>query len=121
MGDALDTADGAALATEIVDMLESELVRFLHRVAFDHGIELDRARAAMVLLGKLVGGGVKWTAKPDSDPTRVYEVFTAMLPKHPAIAPVLKKELAAFFVATTDVKVVEDTSQTPAAILRRAG
>jgi hypothetical protein len=43
------------------------------------------------------------------------------MPKHPAIAPMLKKELAAFFVATTDVKVVEDTAQTPAAILRRAG
>jgi hypothetical protein len=117
VGDALETQEGAAFATEIVEMLEAELVRFRHRVAHDHGIELDRARAAMVLLGKLVSGGVKWTAKPDSDPTKLYELFNSMLAKQPA----LKKELAAFFVATTDVKVVEDTSETPAAVLRRAG
>jgi hypothetical protein len=121
MTDALDTPEGAAFATEIVEMLEAELVRFQHRVAFDHGIELDRARAAMVLLGKLVAAGVNWTAKPDCDPTRLYELFDAMRAKHPAIAPALKKELAAFFVATTDVEVVEDTAETPAAILRRAG
>lgn len=120
-GDALETADGAALATEIVDMLESELVRFRHRVAHGHGIELDRARAAMVLLGKLVGNGVTWRAKPDSDPVRIYEDFTSVLPAYPDVAPSLKKEIAAFFVATTDVKTVEDTATTPTAILRRAG
>ena len=118
MGDAaLETPEGAALATEIVDMLESELVRFRHRLAHGHGIELDRARAAMVLLGKLVGSGVTWTARPDSDPLRLYEAFSSLIPEHPA----LKKDVAAFFVATTDVKTVEDTATSPRAILRRAG
>lgn len=118
MGDeALETVEGAALATEIVDMLESELVRFRHRLAHDHGMELDRARAAMALLGKLVSSGVPWTARPDSDPVRIYEAFTSLIPKH----PMLKKEVAAFFVATSDVKTVEDTATTPSAILRRAG
>ncbi len=115
--EALETVEGAALATEIVDMLESELVRFRHRLAHDHGIELDRARAAMALLGKLVSSGVPWTARPDSDPVRIYEAFTSLIPKH----PMLKKEVAAFFVATTDVKTVEDTATSPSAILRRAG
>lgn len=115
--DALETADGAALATEIVDMLESELVRFRHRLAHDHGIELDRARAAMVLLGKLVSSGVPWTARPDSDPMRIYEAFTSLIPKH----PVLKKEVAAFFIATSEIKTVDDTATSPSAILRRSG
>ncbi len=115
--DALETAEGAALATEIVDMLESELVRFRHRLAHDHGIELDRARAAMVLLGKLVSSGVPWTARPDSDPMRVYEAFTSLIPKHPQ----LKKEVAAFFIATSEVKTVDDPATSPSAILRRAG
>jgi hypothetical protein len=118
---ALDTDEGAALATEIVEMLESELVRFQHRVEHDHGIELDRARAAMVLLGKLVAAGVRWTAKPDSDPSRIQEAFASLMKKHPAIATTLKREIAGFFVATTDVQVAEDTTRTPAAILRRAG
>jgi hypothetical protein len=116
-GDALDTEDGAALATEIVDMLESELVRFRHRLAHNHGIELDRARAALSLLGKLVGSGVTWTAKPDSDPTLIYEAFSSLIPQHPH----LKKEVAAFFVATTDVKTVDDGLVTPSTILRHAG
>lgn len=119
--EALQTADGAALATEVVEMLESELVRFCHRVAHDHGIELDRARAALVLLGKLVAAGVTWTAQPDSAPTRINETFTDLLPRYPAVAPILKRELAGFFVATLDVKVVDDPARTPAALLRRAG
>jgi len=120
-GDALETAEGAALTTEIVDMLESELVRFCHRLAHGYGIELDRARAAMVLLGKLVSSGVPWTAKPDSDPTRIYEAFSSLVAKHPDLASSLKKEIATFFVATSDVKTAEDTAVTPGAILRRAG
>lgn len=119
--DALATTEGAALATEIVEMLESELVRFCHRVAHDHGIEVDRARAAMVLLGKLVASGIVWTARPDSAPTRINEAMTSLLPRHPAIARVLRRELAAFFVATLEVKVVDDHAHTPSALLRRAG
>ena len=118
---ALETEDGGALAHEIVDMLESELVRFRHRVRCDHGIELDRARAALVLLGKLVAAGVPWVAKQDSDPARVNEAFTSMLEKHPKLAPVLKREVAGFFAATADVTVVEDPAMTPAVLLRRAG
>jgi hypothetical protein len=87
--DVLETEDGAALATEILDMLESELVRFTHRLAHNHGVELDRARAAMVLLGKLVGSGVKWTAKPDSNPLLIYEAFRSLVPTHPDIKPEL--------------------------------
>src|SRR5688572_6467191 len=103
--DALETEEGAALASEVVEMLEAELVRFRHRVTLDHGIELDRARAAMVLLGKLVAAGVAWTAKPDSDPTKIHEVFSSQVAKHPAIAATLKREIAGFFVATTDIQV----------------
>src|SRR4051794_34107323 len=119
--DALATSEGGALAGEIVDMLESELVRFCHRVDHDHGIELDRARAAMVLLGKLVGAGVAWTAQPDCAPTRIHEAFSSQLAKHKALAPILKRELAGFFVATASVQVVEVPVRTPADLLRRAG
>jgi len=122
MTDALDTEEGGAFAREIIDALESELVRFRHRVMHDHGIELDRARAAMVLLGKLVGAGVKWKARPDSDPARIHEAFSSMVPREPAIATTLKREIAAFFAATADVEVLpDDNAKTPAALLRRAG
>jgi hypothetical protein len=123
ISDALRTPDGAALATELVEMLECELVRFCHRVAHDHGIELDRARAAMVLLGKLVAAGVPWTARPDCEPTRIHDAFSRLLPRHPAaIATPLKRELASFFIATTDVRVIDDEpATTPTALLRRAG
>ncbi len=120
--EALETVEGAALATELVDMLEAELVRFRHRVAHDHGIELDRARAAMVILGKLVSAGVPWKARPDSDPARVHESFSAIVPRDPVLAPVLKREIAAFFAATAAVEVSpEDSSNSPYAILRRLG
>lgn len=119
--DALESVEGAALTTEVVQMLESELVRFRHRVMHDYGIELDRARAAMVLLGRLVAAGVPWTARPDSDPARIHEAFSGMLSKHPALAPILKREIAGFFVATANVKVDEDIARTPSALLRRAG
>lgn len=120
--EALETEEGGAFAREIIDALEAELVRFRHRVQHDHGIELDRARAAMVLLGKLVGAGVAWKARPDSDPARIHEAMSAMVPREPAIATVLKREIAAFFAATADVEVLpEDTAHTPAVLLRRAG
>jgi len=119
--DALVTPEGQLLAGEIVEMLEAELVRFCHRVTHDHGIELDRARAAMVLLGKLVASKVAWTARPDSAPTRIHEAFSKLLPRDPALAPTLRREIAEFFVATSDVAVTEDTARTPAALLRRAG
>jgi len=119
--EALETIEGVAFATEIVELLESELVRFCHRVTHDHGIELDRARAAMVLLTRLVSSGVVWTARPDSSPARIHETFSGLLPRHPALAKILRRELAEFFVATVEVKVVDDPARTPAALLRRAG
>ena len=120
--DALETEEGGAFAREILDALESELVRFRHRVAHDHGIELDRARAAMVLLGKLVGAGIAWKARPDSDPARIHEAFSTIVPRDPKIATTLKREIAAFFAATADVEVLpEDTSKSPAVLLRRVG
>lgn len=120
--DALDTEEGGAFAREIIDALEHELVRFRHRVQHDHGIELDRARAAMVLLGKLVGAGIAWKARPDSDPARIHEAMSTLVGKDPKIATTLKREIAAFFAATADVEVLpEDTSKAPAVLLRRVG
>lgn len=119
--EALATTDGAALAGEIVDGLEAELVRFCHRVDHDHGIELDRARAALVLLGRLVSSGVRWQAMPDSDPAKIHQAFSSQLTVHPQLAPILKREIAAFFAATADVPVIEDTRGDPYAMMRRAG
>lgn len=120
--DALETEEGGAFAREIIDALESELVRFRHRVLHDHGIELDRSRAAMVLLGKLVGAGVPWKARPDSDPARIHEAFSSLVGRDPAIATTLKREIAAFFAATADVEVSpEEPARTAPALLRRAG
>jgi hypothetical protein len=120
--DALDTEEGGAFAREIIDALEHELVRFRHRVQHDHAIELDRARAAMVLLGKLVGAGIKWRPRPDADPARIHEAMSAMVGKDPKIATTLKREIAAFFAATADVEVLpEETSNAPAILLRRVG
>ena len=119
--EALETTQGVVVATEIVERLESELVRFCNRVMHDHGIELDRARAAMVLLGRLVSSGITWTARPDSSPARIHETVSGLLPRYPALGKILRRELAEFFVATVEVKVVDDTARTPAALLRRAG
>jgi hypothetical protein len=119
--EALETVDGAAFARQIIDELEAELVRFRHRVAHDHAIELDRARAAMVMLGKLVSSGVPWTALPDSDPARIHEAFTQLVARDAKLAPILKREIAAFFAATADVEVKPDEAKTSAALLRRAG
>lgn len=120
--DALDTEEGGAFAREIIDALEHELVRFRHRVMHDHGIELDRARAAMVMLGKLVGAGIMWKPRPDADPARIHEAMTSLVGRDPKIATTLKREIAAFFAATADVAVLdEDTSISPTALLRRVG
>jgi hypothetical protein len=122
MKEALETEEGGAFAREILDALEHELVRFRHRVIHDHGIELDRARAAMVLLGKLVGAGIKWKARPDSDPARIHEAFSSIVARDSKGSTTLKREIAAFFAATADVEVLpEDTSRAPAALLRRVG
>jgi hypothetical protein len=122
--DALDTEEGGAFAREILEALEHELVRFRHRVLHDHGIELDRARAAMILLGKLVGAGIKWRARPDSDPARIHEAMSSLVPlqKDPKVATALKREIATFFAATADVEVLpDDNVKTSAALLRRVG
>jgi hypothetical protein len=120
--EALETEEGGAFAREILDALEAELVRFRHRVRFDHGIELDRARAAMVLLGKLVGAGVPWKARPDSDPARIHEAFSTIVARDPKASTTLKREIAAFFAATADVEVLpEDEAKRPYVLLRRAG
>ena len=122
MTDALETEEGAAFMREILHALEAEIVRFRHRVRHDHGIELDRARAAMVMLGKLVGAGVPWKARPDSDPARVHEAMTSMVEREPKVATILKREIAAFFAATADVEVLpEENAKSPSAMLRRSG
>ena len=122
--EALETAEGGSFAHEIIDALEAELVRFRHRVRHDHGIELDRARAAMALLGKLVGAGVKWVAQPDSDPARIHEAFSTVIARDPKAMTLVKREVAAFFAATADVKVDEhrdDDVSIASTRLRRAG
>jgi hypothetical protein len=120
----LATADGRALATELVEMLESELVRFAHRVAHDHGIQLDRARASMALLGTLVASGVPWTAHPDSAPQAIHDAFAELAARNPAswpLAPVIRGEVARFLEATAAVTIADDAADSPAARLRHAG
>ncbi|HEV7555263.1 MAG TPA: hypothetical protein VGO00_07415 [Kofleriaceae bacterium] len=121
----LATADGRALATELVEMLESELVRFTHRVLHDHGIQLDRARASMALLGTLVTSGVPWTAHHDSSPQTIHDAFAVLATRNPAtwpLGPVIRNEVARFLEATATVTAVDDVdAATPAARLRHAG
>ena len=120
----LATVDGRALATELVEMLESELVRFTHRVVHDHGVELDRARASMALLGTLVGSGVPWTAHHDSSPQTIHDAFAVLATRNPAtwpLAPVIRREVDRFLEVTAAVTIVDDDATTPAARLRRAG
>lgn len=121
---ALDTADGRAMATEIVEMLESELVRFTHRVRHDHGVQLDRARASMSLLGSLVASGVPWTARSDSEPPRIHDAFAELAARQPAtwpLAAVIRSELGTFLDATRDVPVVDRDDDSPTATLRKVG
>jgi hypothetical protein len=121
----LATADGRALATELVEMLESELVRFGHRVAHDHGVQLDRARASMALLGTLVASGVPWTARPDSAPQAIHDAFAQLAARNPSswpLAPVIRSEIDRFLEATATVTIVDDAdATTPTARLRHCG
>ena len=76
----------------------------------------------MVLLGKLVGAGVKWVARPDSDPARVHEAFSTVIARDAKAMTAVKREVAAFFAATADVEVsAQDETATASARLRRAG
>ncbi|MBX3162367.1 MAG: hypothetical protein KF773_40760 [Deltaproteobacteria bacterium] len=121
---ALETEDGGAVAAELVGMLESELVRFTHRVAHDHAIALDRARASMVLLGALVAAGCPWTAQPDSAPARIHDAFAELAARSAADWPpaaAIRGEVARFLEQTSEVAVVDAPARTPAALLRRAG
>ena len=104
----LESADGRDLASELVEMLESELVRFRHRVIHDHGIAFDRARAAIVLLTKLVAAGAPWTARSDSAPRKIFDTFIDLIARSesswpPGLAEALHAELAEFITATGSV------------------
>jgi hypothetical protein len=118
---ALDTDDGRALAGEVTELLESELVRFAHRVDHDHGIELDRARGAMVLLTAMLRAGVPWTARPDCAPTRLAAAFEAMAHRDPAHAEVIRGEILAFQAWTVNIAVIDPPAHTTAARLRAIG
>jgi hypothetical protein len=126
-GTAFDSDGGREVAADMVEMLESELVRFRHRVAHDFGISLDRARAALVLLSTLVGGGVPWTARPDSAPRKIFDAFIELIGRAEAawphgLAEALHAELAEFVNATRGV-AIEEPAQPLAlsSLLRNAG
>lgn len=124
---AFDSEGGREVAADVVEMLESELVRFRHRVAHDFAISLDRARAALVLLSKLVEGGVPWTAHPDSAPRKIFDAFIELLGRSEAawphgIAEAVHAELAEFVAATRAVAIVEPPHRpTLSTLLRDAG
>ncbi len=121
---AFETAEGGAVAAEIVAILESELVRFCHRVAHDHGVAVDRARSSMVMLGTLVAAGARWTARPDSAPTRIHDAFAELAARQPADWPLaadIRREVAAFLDATASVAVSDVADRSPAGLLRSAG
>jgi hypothetical protein len=121
---ALDTDAGSALAGEVTELLESELVRFVHRVHHDHGVALDRARAALALLTALIRGEVPWTARPDCAPARIAAAFTAFARRESipaALATELLTEVDSFVTASVRVAVVDEPARTTAALLRRVG
>lgn len=118
---ALDTEEGRALAGEVTEMLEAELVRFTHRVHHEHGIELDRARGALVLLTAMLRAGVTWTARPDCAPARISAAFEEMAKRDAAHADVVRGEITAFTAWTANVAVVDTPDHTIAARLRRIG
>jgi hypothetical protein len=121
---ALDTDDGRALAREVTELLEAELVRFTHRVDHDHGIELDRARGALAVITTLLRGGVAWTTRADCAPGRIADAFTAIATRDGAEAALveqLRGEIDAFVEAAADVVVVDRPARTVADLLRAAG
>jgi hypothetical protein len=124
---ALETTEGGALASEVVEMLESELVRFRHRVLHNYSIALDRARAAMVLLGKLVATGVPWTARADSAPRKVFDAFIELATRAEStwprgLAEAIHADLAEFISATSKVAIAgEPEKPTVADAMRRCG
>lgn len=118
---ALDTEDGRALAGEVTELLESELVRFTHRVQHDHGIELDRARGALVLITALLRAGVTWNPRSDCAPARVAAAFEEMAKRDPAHAEVVRAEIDAFEVWTANVASIDKPDHTIAARLRQIG
>jgi hypothetical protein len=121
---ALDTDDGRALAREVTELLEAELVRFTHRVDHDHGIELARARGALAVMTTLLRGGVAWTTRADCAPGRIADAFTVIATRDgadPALVERLRVEIDAFVAAAEDVVVVERPARTVADRLRAAG
>ena len=109
---AFESEGGREVAADVVEMLESELVRFRHRVAHDFEISLDRARAALVLLSRLVEDGVPWTARPDSAPRKIFDAFIVLLGRTEAawplgLAEAVHAELAEFVAATRAVEIAE--------------
>jgi hypothetical protein len=124
---AFDSDAGREVAADVVEMLESELVWFRHRVAHDFGIAFDRARAALVLLSKLAAAGVPWTARPDSAPRRIFEAFIELIGRAEAswpqgLAEALHAELAEFVDVTRAVAIAQPPQrETLSALLRHAG
>ncbi len=111
-GGPLDTDGGRAVAVDVVELLESELVRFCHRVRHDYAISLDRARAALVLLTKLVASGVEWNASADSAPRYIFDRFVELITRAETtwpsgLAEALHAELAEFISVTSRVAVAE--------------
>jgi len=123
---AFESDGGRAVAGDLVEMLESELVRFRHRVAHDYAISLERARAALVLLTKLVAAGAPWAASPDSAPRRIFDSFVELITRSETtwpsgLAETLHAELADFLTATSACAVGEPAKPTLALLLRHAG
>ena len=109
---ALETEGGRAVANDLLELLESELVRFRHRVAHDHGISFERARAALVLLTRLVAAGAGWRAPDDAAPRKIFDSFIELMTRadaswQPGLAEALHVELAEFLDATKSVPIAD--------------
>jgi len=121
---ALVTDAGRALAAEITELLESELVRFAHRVYHDHGIELDRARSSLAVLTVLLRGGLPWTAQADCAPAKLAEAFTTAVARDrtaPALAAAVRAEVEAFTAAAGAVEVKDRPPRSLSDLLRKVG
>src|SRR4051812_8335347 len=84
---ALETEQGRGVASDVIELLESELVRFRHRVMHDHGISVERARAALVMLTKLVEAGASWRAPHDAAPRKIFDSFIELMTRAEASWP----------------------------------